>query len=88
MTTAMAVFAPVSRPLLPPVALLELSFARAAAEEEAAAASSALVAEDDAALVAVSLVWSLVKVRVTTTVLPLEPSAGLVGVWMITDVMT
>jgi hypothetical protein len=86
MTTAMAVFAPVSSPLLPPVPLLELSFARAAAEEEAAAASSALVGVEDAALVAVSLGWLLVVVRVTTTVLPLEPSAGLVGVWVITDV--
>jgi hypothetical protein len=88
MTTAMAVFAPVSSPLLPPVPLLELSFARAAAEEDAAAASSALAVEEDAALVAVSLAWSLVVVRVTTTVLPLEPSAGLVGVWVITDVIT
>jgi hypothetical protein len=86
MTTAMAVFAPVPSPLLPPVALLELSFARAAAEEDAAAASSALVVEEGAALVAVSLAWSLVVVRVTTTVLPLDPSAGLVGVWVITDV--
>lgn len=88
MTTAMAVFAPVSSPLLPPVPLLELSFARAAAEEDAAAASSALVVEEGAALVAVSLGWSLVIVTLTTTVLPLVPSAGLVGAWVITDVMT
>jgi len=88
MTTAMAVFAPVSSPLLPPLPLLELSFARAAAEEDAAAASSALVAEVGAALVAVSLVLSLVKVLVTTTTLPLEPSAVLVGVWVIIDVIT
>lgn len=86
MTTAMAVFAPVSSPLLPPLPLLELSFAKAAAEEDAAAASSALVAEEEVALVAVSLAWLEVRVSVTTTTLPVEPSAALVGVWVTMDV--
>ena len=40
-TTAIAVFAPVSRPLLPPpLLLLEPSFASAAAEDDAAAAEA------------------------------------------------
>ena len=44
-TTAIAVFAPVSRPLLPPLLLLEPSFASAAADDDAAAASAEFVVE-------------------------------------------
>lgn len=81
MTTAMAVFAPVSSPLLPPPFLpLEPSFAKAAAEEDAAAASSASFVGEGAALVADSLVWVPVMVWVTTMTLPLEPSAPPLGV--------
>lgn len=76
-TTAIAVFAPVSSPLLPPPLLLfEPSFASAAAEDDAAAASAEFVVE-----VGPSVVGSAVgvNVRVWMTVTALGLSAVFVG---------
>jgi hypothetical protein len=84
-TTAIAVLAPVSSPLLPPLLLFEASFANAAAEEDAAAASAELVVDDGAAVVDSALCS---EVRVTTTVTALALSAAFVGVWVTTDVIT
>jgi hypothetical protein len=84
-TTAIAVLAPVSSPLLPPLLLFEASFANAAAEDDAAAASAELVVDDGAAVVDSALCS---EVRVTTTVTALALSAAFVGVWVTTDVIT
>lgn len=77
MTTAMAVFAPVSNPLLPPpLLLLEPSFARAAAEDDAAAASAEFVVEVGPSVVGSALA---LNVRVWITVTALGLSAVFVG---------
>jgi hypothetical protein len=84
-TTAIAVFAPVSSPLLPPLLLLEPSFARAAAEDDAAAASAEFFVEVGSSVEAVELGT---EVRVTTTVIGLALSAAFVGDWVTTEVTT
>jgi hypothetical protein len=84
-TTAIAVFAPVSRPLLPPLLLLEPSFASAAAEDDAAAASAEFVVEVGSSDVETG---SGSEVVVMTTVTGVALSCAFVGDWVTTDVRT
>jgi hypothetical protein len=83
-TTAIAVFAPVSKPLLPPpLLLLEPSFASAAAEDDAAAASAELVVDVGSSGVDTE-VGSEVVVMTTVTGVALSPA--LEGDWVTIDV--
>jgi hypothetical protein len=82
-TTAIAVFAPVSKPLLPPLLLLDPSFASAAAEDDAAAASAELVVEVGFSVAATDVGSEVV---VITTVTGVALSCAFVGDWVTTEV--
>jgi len=73
-TTAIAVFAPVPKPLLPlPLLLFEASFASAAAEDDAAAASEELMVDVGSSVEATE-VGSEVVVMTTVTGVALPPA--------------